>query len=78
MDNFNKVYHVIVCIVMVMIADLLMPLWASATITAAAAIVKELYDMQHRYKETVEWTNLAADAFGIIVAIGIIVTLSNS
>lgn len=72
MDNFDKVYHFIVCFVIVLVADIFMPLWASVLLACAAAVGKEVYDLKHPDKHTADWADLAADGFGILVAMGVI------
>ena len=73
MDNFYKVLHFIVCMVIVLTADALgLPLWAGVLIACVAAVGKEVYDLQNPDKHTADWADLGADALGILVAMGII------
>lgn len=72
MNNFDKVYHSIVCMTIVLVASVFLPLWASVLLAALVAIGKEMWDMMHPDNHTADWVDLAADFFGIIVAVGVI------
>ena len=74
MNNFDKIFHFIICFVIVLVADIFMPLWASVLLACAAAVGKEIYDRFHPDKHTADWADLAADFFGILVALAIILT----
>lgn len=69
--GYEKIYHFILCLIIVLLAEVFIPLWASASLATILALGKEVY--LHYHSKQADWTNAAAGIFGALVAVGIIV-----
>lgn len=71
----DKLYHTLVCFVIVFVTALFLPLWLSVLIACFASVAKEVYDLENPDKHSAEWADLIADGVGILLGISLSLTL---